>query len=478
MRKVRSLHRRAVVTASAASLVLTSLAGEARAAGLYFSDRGTRPMGRAGAFVAGADDLGAIWYNPAGLADAGTSLLVDFGWLNFSDTFSRQLQIATAQGTLQTVTSPTVNGNAPIIPVPTMAASLALDSEHRFTVAGGFFAPQVALASYPDTVAGQPSPSRYSLGSFNGSALGYIGTWVAWKPFDEIRIGVGIQALVGQFETTVTFSACPPDRLLCAPEQPDFDAHSQLKVGPIIAPTANAGVTLVPSKYLRIGISGQLPTYVSSHAQIQVQLPSNAIFDTAHVSGSDAHVSFALPAIFRVGVELRPIRRLRVEATFVREFWSVEHSINAVPEGISIDGITGLPPAVNLPPIDFPRNFQSSNSYSLGGEYTFDVAGYPIDARMGVSYEQSAVPVSYVSLLSLDMSKVTVTLGGGIHVGRHWRFDALYGHIFASSVYVAPNVAQITRIDPLSGNAPFDPVNGGTYTAKADLLGVGFNYLF
>ena len=52
--------------------------GAAHAGGLYFSDRGVRPMGRAGAFVAGADDLGALWYNPAGLADAGTSLLGDF----------------------------------------------------------------------------------------------------------------------------------------------------------------------------------------------------------------------------------------------------------------------------------------------------------------------------------------------------------------------------------------------------------------
>ena len=57
-----------------------------RRPGLYFTDRGVRPMGRAGAFVAGADDLGAIWYNPAGIADAGTSILFDASWLQFSST--------------------------------------------------------------------------------------------------------------------------------------------------------------------------------------------------------------------------------------------------------------------------------------------------------------------------------------------------------------------------------------------------------
>ena len=182
---------RLVTAVLAAASALGMMAKDARAAGLYFSDRGVRPMGRAGAYVAGADDLGAIWYNPAGLADAGTSVLVDFGWLHFSDTYSRQLQIADAQGTYHTVTAPTVNGAAPILPVPTIAGSLALDREHRFTLAAGFLAPQVALASYPNTVAGLPSPSRYSLGSYDGSALGILGTWIAWKPLEWLRVGAG-----------------------------------------------------------------------------------------------------------------------------------------------------------------------------------------------------------------------------------------------------------------------------------------------
>src|SRR5205814_4654165 len=60
-----------------ALLVCAASAGDAHGAGLYFSDRGVRPLARGGAFVAGADDLGAVWYNPAGLADAGTTLFAD-----------------------------------------------------------------------------------------------------------------------------------------------------------------------------------------------------------------------------------------------------------------------------------------------------------------------------------------------------------------------------------------------------------------
>src|SRR5271154_1505254 len=70
----------------------------AHAGGLYVPDRGVRPLGRGGAFVAGADDLGAIWYNPAGLADAGSAVLVDFAWPDFSAQYTRQLWIQNPDG--------------------------------------------------------------------------------------------------------------------------------------------------------------------------------------------------------------------------------------------------------------------------------------------------------------------------------------------------------------------------------------------
>src|ERR1700691_3535901 len=63
-------------TALLCAVTLSVGAGEARASGLYFSDRGVRPLGRGGAFVAGADDLGAIWYNPAGGGEGPPSPLI------------------------------------------------------------------------------------------------------------------------------------------------------------------------------------------------------------------------------------------------------------------------------------------------------------------------------------------------------------------------------------------------------------------
>ena len=184
-------HVAALVGAALAIATAATSATDAHAGGLYFSDRGVRPMGRAGAFVAGADDLGAIWYNPAGLADAGTTLLVDFAWLHFSSEYTRQLRIVDADNTVRTFESPTVTGTSPFIPFPTLAGSYNFGEHKEWTIAVGVVAPYTAIASYPITVDGQPSPSRYSLGSFDGSALVLLGGWFAYKPIEQLRIGLG-----------------------------------------------------------------------------------------------------------------------------------------------------------------------------------------------------------------------------------------------------------------------------------------------
>ena len=463
----------AVTLAAAAATPRT-----AHAAGLYFSDRGVRPMGRAGAFVAGADDLGAIWYNPAGLADAGTSVLMDFAYLRFSVDYTRQLQVIDAQGNYQRFDSPTVHGGTPFLPLPTIAASYAFGPNKEWTLAGGVMAPYIALTAYPPTVDGQPSPARYAMGSYNGSIAAMPGVWLAYKPVEALRIGIGAMAFVGKFQSTITFNANPQDRLLGAPEEPQYDAAAQLDISPIFAPTASAGFTLVPSKYVRIGGSGQLPMIISAPANITMAMPTSVVFDGASQDGTSAHVRFVLPAIARAGIEVRPSDEVRVELAYVRELWSSQQSIDITPINMNLDGIAGMPPQVKIPPISMPRGFTDTSSYRLGGEFTYDFLGYKVTARGGVSYETSAVPPAYLNLSALDFNKWVAAIGGSIYVGPHWRFDATYAHTFAQTVYVDPNIAKIPRINPIDGNAPFEPVNGGTYSASADLFGVGFNYLF
>ncbi len=468
-----------------AFLSLVVLGTEAHAGGLFAADRGVRPLGRGGAFVAGADDLGAIWYNPAGLADAGTSVLVDFAWMNFSAEYTRRTQVTDAGGTVRQYDYPQVKGSTPFLPIPTIAGSYNFGEKKEMTAAFGVLAPYTAITSYPLPGDGQPAPSRYSLVSLDGSALVLMGGYFAYKPVPQFRVGAGLQAMVGKFASRVVFSASPPDRLISAPEDPAYDTLSQLDVGPIIAPSGNFGGIYEPIPQLRIGASAQLPIWINAPATIQVKLPSAAPFDNASQDGEDARVRFRLPPIARLGVEYRTDisdeTRLRIELAYVREFWSLHDSIDIRSENIKLLNVTGFPSPFGVAPISLPRNFQDSNSFRLGSEYSLKnlISNYWTDLRAGVSYETSGIPEQWVSPLTYDANKLIGSVGGSIHVGDHWRMDAMAALVLLDGTILDPADAQVPRVNPVQGNpTKSEAINGGDYSARAIILGVGVNYKF
>jgi long-chain fatty acid transport protein len=480
--------RRSLTAFLSIAVFLSVVAGptkDAEAGGLFITDRGVRPLGRGGAFVAGADDLHAIWYNPAGLADAGSSVLVDFSWINFSSEYTRRVSVTDAGGTVRQLDFPQVNGTSPFLPIPTIAGSYNFGKEKEFTAAFGIMAPYTAITNYPLTLDGQPSPSRYSLVSLEGSALVVAGGYFAYKPIPQFRVGGGLQALVGKFQSTVVFSASPPDRLISAPEDPQYDALSQLDVGPIFAPSANFGMIAEPAKMIRLGISAQLPFWINSSAKVRVRLPNAAPFDRARQEGEDANVRFRLPAILRAGAEYRTeindTSRIRIELAYVREFWSLHDSIDIRSENIKLLDVTGFPSPFGVAPISLPRNFQDSNSFRLGSEYSLKnlISDYWIDLRAGISFETSAIPREWVSPLTYDANKLIGSAGGSLHIGQHWRMDALAGLAFLTGTIVDPAEAKVPRVNPVSGNpTKTEPINGGDYAARAIILGVGVNYKF
>ncbi len=457
----------------------------ASASGLYLTDRGVRPLGRGGAFVAGADDLGAIWYNPAGLSDAGTSLLLDASLVNFKSAFTRRSNVTTAGGAVQTLTFPTVEGDTPALPIPTLAGSMSFGQKNEFTVALGVHAPYSVLARYPTTVDGRPAASRFSLVSLEGSALAMPGIYVAYKPSQHVRFGAGFQTLVGTFASSVVFSASPADRLISSPEDPQYDATNQLKAGPIVAPSGNLGLIVAPIDAVRLGVSGQLPFWIDAPAEVNVRLPDAPTFDRAKQEGNRANVRFKLPPIFRAGFELRhnlsSDAQVRGEFAYVREFWSIHDSIDVRPQDIRLLNVTGFPNDVRVTDISLPRNFKDSNSFRLGGELSMRnvVKNFGVDVRAGIAYDTSAIPPEWLTVLTYDANKVTTTFGLSAVIGEHLRLDTMGAIVMMDSVTVDPAEARVTKVNPVRGN-PTQPeaINGGDYSAKAFVLGLGANYKF
>lgn len=493
--------RRALAVAALVAVVTGSVASrEAQAAGLYFSDRGVRPVGRAGAFVAGADDLGSLWYNPAGLAFAGNDVLVDASWLHFTSTYQRRSVVVNPDTGQETVIGenyfPEVKGTSPVLPLPTIAVSNNFGQE-KWNFAAGVMAPYSALTSYPEgpvafgngTV---PPPQRYSLITLDGSALAIIGAWASYKFSDQFALGGGVQLLTGTFASRLAFSACPPENFICAQEDPNYDAYSQLTVGPIFAPSANLGFTWIasdgPGAQVRIGGSAQAPFWVNAPAKVDIRLPSADIFQNASVDGNQAKVAFTLPAIARIGIETRlgEKKNTRMELSLFYEAWSMHDRITITPagDGIKLRNVTGFPPEYTVGELAQARGFRDTFSVHGGIEHFFEAGSYPMAIRGGASYERSAIPPSYLSVLTVDVDKVQVALGGSIYVGekRNLRLDAVIGHTFGFTTDVDPHEAAISKVKVVRANDPPDPrvtkINGGTYSAAADVIGIGLSWKY
>jgi long-chain fatty acid transport protein len=476
-----STRRKAAGLVLLSTLTLT-LASPVSAAGLYFSERGVRPLARGGAFTAGADDLGAIWYNPAGVFDSGTQFLFDASWLHFSDDYTRKAIVHQRDpNTGQIVSSfeqtfPTVSGSTPVLPIPTIAGSLQVHPD--VVVAIGMMAPYAALVSYPKELDGKPAPQRYSLITLDGSLLGVVGAWVGYKPHEKVRLGAGVEMLVGKFVSTTMFSSCVPDKFFCAPEQPEWDTLTQLTAGPIFTPSGNVGLKVLPHKMVKIGAAFQLPFWVRAPATVRAKLPTTPAFEKASQDGEDATVKFSLPWSLRLGVELAPVERLALELDASIEGWAMHDAITVTPKNLALRNVVGFPDPYKLPEQSITRNFRNTASARLGGEYGIPIGDYKLTVRGGLSYESSAIPPEYMSALTVDAHKITAGLGLGMHVGK-WRFDAVYAHIFCLDTTVDPRDARAPLLVPVQANVP-EPhyVNGGEYKVTGNVLGLGLSYQF
>lgn len=485
------------VATSALALALVAISfvpSRAHAGGFYLLDRGTRPLGRGGAFVAGADDPGALWYNPAGIGFAGEQLLID-ATLGFLDvTYTR----VDSGGNPQ----PTIHGTNAPLPIPTIAGTFDFGLEH-FHFGVGVFAPNAALMSYPEslTVDGMPypAPQRYSLLSMEGSLIATLAAGVAWTPLpDELSIGLAVHAIFGSFAARVALSAC--DGAICTfPEDPDYDGIAQMTLAPIFTAAVVGGVTWNPGP-VRVGASFSTPFSLSGDASIDVRPPSATAFEGAltrtrtdsgpcsvenapdeEVQADPGHpcrdttaaVNLNFPFILRVGVELLAIENLRLEAAFVWETWSMQRDVAVVPNDVWIvDALSFLDYEVGA--LSIPRNMRDTFSVRLGGEYTID-GTYQV--RLGGYYENGAFDDAYLSPLTIDSDKIVVAGGFSMRL-----FDGVWGdlmvgyaHLFARRV----TDSRVTQANPIRPPGPDrDPVyvGNGDYSFTMPFFGVGMRW--
>src|SRR5262249_48768881 len=151
-----------------------------------------------------ADDLTAVWYNPAGLADGthGWRLLVDAAGFFSKGDYTRSCPPPDGCGPRAPAGGgfSTVSHSADPLPTPTPV--LAHDLGPRGAIAASLVAPYGPAYAYPSDPG---APQRYSLVK-NSPFLVYYTLTGAYRITDRISVGAGFQWVDFSFSQTLVAS--------------------------------------------------------------------------------------------------------------------------------------------------------------------------------------------------------------------------------------------------------------------------------
>jgi long-chain fatty acid transport protein len=449
------LTRKHLASACAVVALLVAATSVAEAGGLTLPFRGARPLGRSGTFVAGGDDAGALAYNPANLAEIDHfSFLVDGGLVLERMQYDR----VDSGGSPQ----PRVNSSMVILPIPTLALTWKPKKHPWLTIYGGVWVPYLGLSSWPEN-----GPQRYSTISLSGSLLVNLQLGAAFRVHEHVWLGFGLQNMFLRFKSRVMLSACP--ELNCAPEDPGFDALTELDAASYFTPSAILGLN-VHYPLWRFGFSFQLPFFVRATGNVYSRLPTDPFFTNAHVEGTATKLDFNLPPILRAAVEVRAIRRVRLEFGIDWEIWRIQEDFTITPQGIYIDGVPGIG-RYYLGAMKVNRSLDDSVALRLGVEA--EAVKRRLWLRAGYIFESSATPEKTTTALSGDGLKNVITLGGSLRMGPV-RFDLGYAHLFTLGRTVPLDRAEGWQLNPIQPSLNV-PVNAGTYQTDTDVVALGLN---
>ncbi len=436
------------------ALLLSAL--PASAGGLFLPARGARPLGRAGSFVAGADDAGALYYNPAGLADIpGISTLVDLSLIFQQVTYAR---VDSGNNQLAPV-----SGSMDILPIPTLALTLQPKTVPWLTLAGGVWAPNIGINSWPEN-----GPQRYSAISLKGSLLAVTEFAAAFRINRHFWLGVGVENMLLKFHSRVMLSACI--EVNCAPESPNFDSLTELDALSLFTPSGIVGATVAYDQF-RAGLALQLPFWVRATGSVRSRLPSDPEFTNSEIHGDSIDMSFNLPLVLRAGFEYRPQKETRLEIGFDYEAWSMQEQYTIKPNNIVITNVPGIG-NYTLSTLSINRHLRDSYSVHIGAEHSLfrDL----LILRAGYLFESSATPDATASVLHPDGLHNLISFGFGTKI-KNIRLDLAYAHVFTLDRTVHNSEAhQLTPIRP----SAMIPVGNGSYSVAADILSLGMEARF
>ncbi|MFZ5478977.1 MAG: OmpP1/FadL family transporter [Myxococcota bacterium] len=425
-------------------MLLAALASPALASAYYFLDSGTRAIGRGGAFIAGADDLSAQYYNPAALAHVERPMLQFQGWaanqyVLFDRADEEECGRTDEDGNPDCAFAPVENESPPIYE-PNLGFATPLGGVHPLlkntTVAIGMYTPTSPYLAFPED-----GPQRYALIDSLIWQI-YAGPSVAQRVTPWLTLGAGLQYTFLRVEERLVATACFYEEA-CeeGSDDPANDIQLDLKTWDTMQWSGNAGILVQPTKWLDIGFSVQPPIKYEAPGSLEAtfdeELGGGVFADQlASLSTKDEDVLLlvTVPLILRGGVQVKPVETVRVEVAGTWTGWGALEELRIT----DVDMVVKDNPDEALLEEDllitddvvFATGYQDAWSARLGGDW--QIKDF-VRASAGVHYESSAVPPQTQAVNLVDGPKWGFGLGAGVTIAKRVTLDASFAKQFIQS---------------------------------------------
>ncbi|MCO4770491.1 MAG: outer membrane protein transport protein [Deltaproteobacteria bacterium] len=492
----------------------------ALAGGLFTPDTGTVGLSRGGAWTARASDVaGALYYNPAGLWQ------VD-GW-----TVSGGVNLYSADRTFQRLGyagGPTYDLTAKrshVRPHPEVGIAWGLPKPD-LTFAIGLTSPLAPIQSFSPT-----GPGRYRIIE-QVLEQGNIYFGAAFRPIKYVSVGATFQIVA--MTLTESFAAQADvlaDSNAPNPENRDWDVLAEFSAR-AVAPQFNIGVMVMPTDWLRIGVSFDPPYRFAGTGTVDISGAIGGESGAVQVFGDgpiyvrgedDITLDVGLPGHLRFGLDVAPIPQLSFGLDAHFELWNGTGDITAgdidmplfydnpdddlAPEPL-VDYLyrSGICPLGSVLGIDcgdassLPAGAGSSlASYTGNGGEVVVPASYRntwsirtgveakphpgVALRFGYLFESSAVGNETLSLTSLGGDKHMLAGGLSMRIGANERdarpvaeVSITYAHVWYPTRTVTPTQTRGSTL--VLPGVPANPVDAGVYTADVNQVGLNVAFHF
>ena len=425
-----------------AAVALTAL--PAWAGGAWVGVRGVRPLSMGGAFVAGAEEANALWYNPSRLD--GTSVALDLGGVFMSAGYAAPDSAA-------------VSNTGRALPNPTLGVIYRVHD--MVSIGAGIYAPYSPQHRFPED-----GPQRYSLVESDRITMLVMNVGASLR-LGPVSIGGGIQNVDFHLRQRTVLSGYTG--LFGEPTDRDLDVLSELELHDALTLTGNLGASAELGPFT-LGLAVQLPFTAQGEAKFRVRLGQSAFFDPVTVEGDTADFAVPFPWMARAGILWRASSALKMELAMNWEGWSVQDSLVIDPKGrIKLTDVPGIGD-YEMGKLTVDRGMKDTFSVHYGADYAVMTG---LHARGGVFYETSAFGDETFSVAQVDSSKLGFA-GGASYQWRWFRVDAAlsYVHQFSRDV----STSRLRQVNPTNPEQAV-VIGDGQYTSHIWIAGLGLAWM-